>query len=332
MIDHIDNSSMRYGKIHGIKKIQHEAENRKARLFFTGLTMGLADLIPGVSGGTIAFLLGIYDELLYTIKLMTGQVPKLILARKFKQAYSLIPFGFLIPLFGGIALAIFGLAQVVSFLLETHPVAVWSLFFGLVLGSAFVVSRRITKWTVRRSLSMLLGFVVTFVVVGLPSVGGSNSPLAILGTGAIAITAMILPGISGSLIMVLLGQYKVIIDAVANRDFAILAIFAAGAILGLALFVRILTWLLKHYHMSVIAFLVGVLAGSLRRIWPWQNIDANNNMTNILPSIDGQFLWAVLLTVAGFMIVIILERVGIAKEHDDINTQDFKKEFKEIEG
>lgn len=309
-----------------------DPDKRKLRLFFTGLSMGLADLIPGVSGGTIAFLFGIYDELLYTVKLVTGQVPRLVLAGKFKQAISLIPFAFLLPLGAGIASAIFGLVQIVSYLLETQPVLVWALFFGLVLGSAYIISRRVTTWTIRRGLLLAIGFAVTFIIVGLPSVGGSTSPLAIFGTGAIAITAMILPGISGSLIMVLLGQYEIIIEAVAERDLFTLVVFAAGAIIGLALFVRLLTWLLKHYHMAVIAFLIGVMAGSLRRIWPWQTMDANEVTSNVMPSIDLSLLWAMGLMVVGFAIVFVLERVGIAKEHDDIDTREFKKELKDIEG
>ncbi|MBM3210466.1 DUF368 domain-containing protein [Candidatus Saccharibacteria bacterium] len=311
---------------------QPAPEKRKIRLFITGLTMGIADLIPGVSGGTIAFLFGIYDELLYTIKLVTGQVPKLILAGKLKQAFSLIPFSFLLPLGIGIVLAIFGLVHIVSFLLETQPTLVWALFFGLVLGSVYIVSRRITQWTVRRSLLLILGFALTFIIVGLPSIGGSDAPLALFATGAIAITAMILPGISGSLIMVLLGQYETVISAVADRNFATLVFFAAGAIIGLALFVRLLTWLLKHYHFAVIAFLIGVMAGSLRRIWPWQSTDTSGAVSNILPQLEVSLLWALLLMVAGFVIVIILERIGVAKEHDDIETQDFKQEMKEIEG
>jgi putative membrane protein len=309
-----------------------DAEKSKLRLLFTGLTMGLADLVPGVSGGTIALLFGIYDELLYTIKLMTGQVPKLILSGKFRQAFSLIPFGFLIPVGLGIVLAIFGLVYIVSYLLDTQPVLVWALFFGLVLGSAYVISHRVKQWNLNRVLLLLLGFVLTFTVVGLPAVAGNAAPLAVFGTGALAITAMILPGISGSLILVLLGQYELIINAVAERDIVLLAVFAAGAIIGLALFVRLLTWLMKHYHLAVIAFLVGVMAGSLRRIWPWQSTDAAGNVTNILPTVELSLVWTVLLIVIGFTIVYILERVGIAKEHDDIKTRDFKKELKQIEG
>jgi len=311
----------------------HESNSDKSRirLFFTGVTMGIADLIPGVSGGTIAFLFGIYDELLYSIKLMTGHVPKLLLGGKFKQAFGLIPFGFLLPLGLGIAIAIFGLVHIVSYLLETQPMLVWSLFFGLVLGSAYVVSRRITAWTLNRTLLLVIGFVLTFIVVGLPAIGGSAAPLAVFGTGVIAITAMILPGISGSLIMVLLGQYEIIIKAVADRDAVLLAIFAAGAIIGLALFVRLLTWLLKHYHFAVIAFLIGVMAGSLRKIWPWQSTDTSGTTANVLPALDLSLLWTILLGLVGFAIVLMLERRGVATEHTDIHTQDFEKEFEELE-
>ncbi len=294
--------------------------------------MGTADLVPGVSGGTIALLFGIYDELLYTVKLMTGPIPKLVLAGKLKQAFRMTPFGFLLPLGAGLASAIFGLVHIVSYLLETQPVIVWALFFGLVFGSACVVSRRITKWTVRRGLLLVLGFALTFILVGLPSMGGSTTPLAVFATGALAIVAMILPGISGSLIMVLLGQYEAIIHAVADRDFVILGVFAAGAILGLAVFVRLLTWLLKHHHMAVIAFLTGVMAGSLRRIWPWQVSDASGGVANVLPAVDAALLVTIVVMCGGFAAVVILERVGVAREHRDIDTREFKREFEEIEG
>ncbi len=309
-----------------------ESKRRTIRLFITGLTMGVADLVPGVSGGTIAFLFGIYDELLYTIKLITGQVPKLILERKFVEALKLIPFAFIVPVSSGILISIFGLVKIVSYLLETQPVLVWALFFGLVIGSVYAVSKRITKWTLRHISLLVLGFALTYIIVGLPVIGGSSSPLAVFATGVIAITAMILPGISGSLIMVLLGQYEIVINAVASRDFVTLVFFASGAIVGLALFVRLLTWLLKHYHFAVIAFLIGVMAGSLRRIWPWQDIDTVGNSVNILPTMELSLLGPVVLAILGFVIVYLLERMGIAREHDDIETKEFKKEMQEIEG
>jgi putative membrane protein len=309
---------------------EKNTKNNIIHLFFTGLTMGIADLVPGVSGGTIAFVFGIYDELLYSIKLVTGRIPKLILTGNFKQAFLLIPFYFLIPLFFGLASAIFGFVQVVSFLLETQPIMLWSFFFGLVLGSCFIISRRITKWTIKRFLLLVLGFIITYIIVGLPSIGGSEAPIVLFATGAIAITAMILPGISGSLIMVSLGQYEIIINAVAERDFLVLIIFAAGAIAGLALFVRLLTWLMKNYHSAVIAFLIGVMFGSLRRVWPWQDININGVTNNVLPSISLSVLWPIILAVIGFIIVFILERIGVAKEYDYIDTNDFQNEFNNI--
>lgn len=303
-------------------------KKRKVRLFFTGLTMGLADLIPGVSSGTIALLCGIYDELLYTIKLITGRVPRLFLLGEFKQAFKLVPFGFLLPLGFGLILGVLGLVQIVSFLLNTYPVLVWAFFFGLVLGSVYVVSKRIPKWTLRRVLLALIGLILTFMIVGLSSLGGSATPLAVLVTGAIAVTAMILPGISGSLIMVLLGQYEVIITAAAEHDLFILTLFTVGAVAGLAIFVRLLTWLMKHYRLEVIAFLIGVMTGSLRAIWPWKEMGIHGSTVNILPLFEEFLLWAVLLIIVGFIGVFILERVGIAKEHNDIDTHDYKKELK----
>lgn len=304
---------------------------RKIRLFFTGFTMGLSDLVPGVSSGTIALLFGIYDELLYIIKLVTGRVPKLFIAGKFKEAFQLIPFAFLLPLSIGLGLAILGLVQVVSFLLNTYPVLIWSFFFGLVLGSVFIVSKRISNWTFQRALLALIGFILTFIVVGLSSLGGSVAPLAVLGTGAIAVTAMILPGISGSLIMVLLGQYEVIISAAADRDLFILTLFVIGAIAGLTLFVRLLTWFMKHYRLEVIAFLIGVMTGSLREIWPWKATDISGSTSNVLPLLESLSLWAALLIAVGFVGVFMLERVGIVKEHDDIKTRDFEEELKRAE-
>lgn len=297
------------------------------RLLFTGLTMGTADLVPGVSGGTIALLLGIYDELLYSIKLITGEVLRLAVAGKFVQALRIIPYRFLLPLGLGLATAIFGFSQIVTYLLDRHPTLVWSVFFGLVLGSALVVSKRVDTWSPPRVFLLALGFALTFILVGLPSIGGSDSPLAVFFTGAITITAMILPGISGSLIMVLLGQYEIVLQAMSDRNFLLLAVFAAGAFTGIAVFVRILSWLLKHYHLAVIAFLIGVMAGSLRRVWPWQSTDGHGVGTNTLPTLEASLLIPVSLALVGLVIVVLLERLGIAKEHDDIDTEEIQAEL-----
>lgn len=302
-------------------------KNRTPRLFFTGITMGMADLVPGVSGGTIAFLLGIYDELLFTVKQLTGAVPGLVLKGKFKEAISLIPFGFILPLGIGILSAIFGLVQVITYLLENHAVLVWSLFFGLVVGSAIVVARRVPKWNLNRTGLLLLGFILTFALLGLPVMAAGTSGLALFATGAVAISAMILPGISGSLIMVMLGQYESVINAVADRNIALLVWFAAGAVVGLALFARLLSWLLHTYHAAVVAFLVGVMLGSLRKVWPWQEQVSEKMYDNVLPELGWGLFFGVLLAVIGVAVVWRLEKLGIAKEHIDIESPDYKEEI-----
>lgn len=298
---------------------------RKIRLFFTGLTMGMADLVPGVSGGTMAFVFGIYDELLYTIKILTGTVPKLLLKGKLKKALRIIPFGFILPLGIGIVSVIFGMAQVISYLLEKQTVFLYAFFFGLVLGSVYIISKRIHRWNRNRTSLLLLGFTLIFLIIGMGSIGGNDSFLALFFTGIFAIVAMVLPGISGSLIMVLLGQYEIVINIVAERNLIGITFFVAGALIGLAIFVRLLSWLLKHYYFAVISFLIGVMAGSLRSIWPWQD----NNSNNILPEANMPLVWSLVLIFIGFYVVIYLEKIGIAKEHDDVKTKDFKEDFLE---
>lgn len=310
-------------------KNQPPAEkNRKLRLLITGLSMGIADLVPGVSGGTIAFLYGIYDELLYSIRIITGAVPKLLLRGEFKQSIKIIPFSFLIPLVGGIFLSIFSLAQLFDYLLTNFPVIMWSVFFGLVLGSAFVIRKRVTQWSAARLVLLLAGFLATFLLLGLPNTSVSPTSFVIFATGAIASCAMILPGISGSLIMVMLGQYKNVIGFVSERNVGPLIIFALGALTGLALFSRLLSWLLKNHHSTTIAVLLGVILGSLRRVWPWHTQTTEGLYMNQWPSLNGELFLAIALMATGFFLVLYLEKKGLAQEHtDDIEQKEFKKEI-----
>lgn len=303
-------------------------QHTKVRLGLTGFSMGLADLVPGVSGGTVALLFGIYDELLYSIRVVTGQAVKLALRGKIRQAITAVPFAFLVPLFIGIFIAIFGMVQIVTYLLENHPVPVWSLFFGLVLGSAYVVSKKVGGWNRNRGLLSLAGFVATFLLVGLPVFNFGLSPLVMFGTGAIAICAMILPGISGSLIMVILGQYENVINAVADRQIGLLVAFGCGAVTGLALFSRLLSWLLHNHHGATIAVLVGVMVGSLRKVWPWQIEVSEKLNTNVLPDFSWGIVGAVVLAVVGFLLVWRLEKLGLTKDHNDINDKTFKQELR----
>jgi len=307
----------------------HGAKGRIKRLYFTGFSMGMADLVPGVSGGTIAFLFGIYDELLFSIKAVTGKVLKLALKGKLLQAIAAVPFGFLVPLMLGILTAIFGMVGIVTYLLEQYPVLIWSAFFGLVIGSAYVVSKRVTRWNYRRILLLVLGFIVTYVVVGLPNFSANASPLVIFATGAVASCAMILPGISGSLIMVILGHYKNVLTAVASRDLLFLAIFASGIVVGLGLFSRLLSWLLRVHRSGTIVFLIGVMLGSLRKVWPWQIDNLDKTFSNVAPQFGWQFVFALIIAAASFVLVWKLEQLGFAKDHIDIDSKDFKKELAE---
>jgi putative membrane protein len=300
-------------------------EKRSLRLLGTGFTMGLADLVPGVSGGTIALLFGIYDELIYSIKLVTGKVIKLLLKGRISETMRLIPFSFLVPVFAGLLLAIVTMVEVVTYGLDKYPVYVWSLFFGLIIGSAYVVSGRVRSWSPARLALLFLGAVSIFLLVGLPTATGDSSLLSAGLTGAIAIVAMILPGISGSLIMVILGQYENIIHAVSDRDFATLGVFALGAIVGLALFSRILSWLLKNYHNAVLAFLIGMMIGSLRKVWPWQEQVSEKLYKNVAPELAWSLVASIVLMLVGFALVWKLEKSGIAKDHDDIHSKEFKK-------
>lgn len=287
--------------------------------------MGTADLIPGVSGGTIAFLSGIYEELIVSIKLVTGDVLRLFLRFKFAQGLKLIPFKFLIPLAAGLFSAIFLLANLLSYLLLTYPVFVWAFFFGLVLASAWVVSKRIKKWGVVDATGFITAAIGAYFLVGaVPVETPSSLPFFFL-AGMIAIVAMILPGISGSFILLLMGKYQQVLGAVTSRDFVTLVVFTLGAVFGLALFSRVLSWLFAKHHDISVAILAGFMLGSIRKIWPWQEViqtRINSHgeevplvVNNILPQgFDTTVFLAIALMAIGAGIVLYLGKLDLIKE------------------
>lgn len=300
---------------------------RTFRLLVTGFSMGTADLIPGVSGGTIAFLSGIYEELIASIKLVTGEVLRKFLKLKFVEGIKLIPFKFLVPLAVGLFSAIFLLANLLSYLLLTYPTFVWAFFFGLVLASTWVVSKRVKKWGIGDLFGFLAASVGAYILVGaVPVETPSGLPFFFL-AGMIAIVAMILPGISGSFILLLLGKYQQVLGAVTNRDFVTLIVFALGCLFGIALFSRVLSWLFAKHHDISIAILAGFMLGSVRKIWPWQEVVTtriNSHgeevplvVKNILPTdYDMSFLFALLLTLIGAGIVLYLGKLDLVKEQN----------------
>lgn len=308
------------------------------RLFFTGLTMGIADLIPGVSGGTIAFLSGIYEELLESIRIVSGTTLKLALQGKVVAALASVPFAFLVPLIGGIGVSIFSLASVLSWLLHTYPVFVWAFFFGLVLASVLIVLKRVVRWDMSDKISFIVATIATYFLVGAVPIETPTNLVFIFLSGAIAICAMILPGISGSFILLLLGKYQYILAAVVQRDFVILIVFTLGCIVGLSLFARFLSWLFARHHDISVAVLAGIMLGSIRKIWPWKEVVATRINShgelvplienNILPpTLDSSVLFAIVLGVVGMAVVYGLDKLKAVKERtEDISSEAFAAE------
>jgi putative membrane protein len=290
-----------------------------------GIAMGAADVVPGVSGGTIAFISGIYEELLTSISAVNFKTFKLLKSEGVKSFWKAINGNFLISLLLGIGISIVSLAKLISWLLEHHPILLWSFFFGLVLASILYLGKQITEWKIATVVILVLGAALAYWITTLdPLISEDTSPLFLFFAGAIAICAMILPGISGAFILVLLGAYKPVLEALDNRDFKIIGIVAAGSVVGLLLFSRILKWLFSHHKNLTLAVLTGFVLGSLNKIWPWKEtltwrgnsdgIQVPLNEQSISPfSFDGdpQLLISILLAIGGFLTILILEKIAI---------------------
>ena len=252
-------------------------------LTMKGFCMGAADVVPGVSGGTMAFILGIYEELITSIKSFDMMFLKRLLSLRVKDALDHASWQFLAAIGVGILIAIFSLARLLGWLLQNQPVLIWSFFFGLIVASLFTVSKHIDKWTPTIFAWTGIGTLFTYFLVGVVPAKTPDAAWFLFMSGAIAICAMILPGISGAFILVLLGKYHYVLDAVNNRDVLTLMLVAAGAGAGLITFVRILNWLFSRYHNLTIALLTGLMLGSLRKVWPWKKtlqsmVDSHGNV------------------------------------------------------
>ena len=240
-------------------------------LTLRGICMGASDIVPGVSGGTMAFILGIYEELIDSIRTIgRPHFIQAVLKFRIKEIFEILNWQFLLAVGLGILIAIFTLAQGLEWLLLNQPVYLWSFFFGLVLASVYTVSKRVALWTPPLTMAMALGAVAAFILVGLVPAQTPNTWWFLILSGACAICAMILPGISGAFILVLLGKYQFVLNAVNQRDFLTLILVAIGAGVGLISFAQILGWLFKQYHDMTVAVLIGLMVGSLRKIWPWK--------------------------------------------------------------
>ena len=289
-----------------------------------GMAMGAADVVPGVSGGTIAFISGIYEELLTSISSINFSTLKLFKTGGVKAVWKAINGSFLLALGIGIFTSIVSLAKLISWLLENKPIMVWSFFFGLVLASILYIGKQITRWSALTVILFILGALIAFYITTLePLISENSSPLFMFLAGALAICAMILPGISGSFILVLLGAYKPVLDAIHNRDFKIIAVLGTGAVIGLLSFSKVLKWLFSHYKNFTLAVLTGFILGSLNKIWPWKEVltwrinshgeKVPFNEQSISPfSYDGdpQLVSAIALAVVGFAVIILLEKLA----------------------
>ena len=289
------------------------------RLFLTGIAMGIADLIPGVSGGTMAFILGIYEHLLAAIKSFNVQVLRLLGQGRWRAALTSIPWGFLIPLGFGIGAAVISMARVMRYLLENHPVYLFAFFFGLIVASIIAVGAAV-RWTPGAAVALVVGTAAAYVIVGLVPLTMPHDPVTLFFSGAVAIMAMILPGISGSFILLILGQYAYVLDAVADLNLLAIVPVALGAVAGLVGFVRLLSWMLRHYHNVMVAVLMGFMVGSLRKIWPWKEVvetmlDRHGEPMpirerNILPDFAASEFWAALaIAVAGFILLSVIDHL-----------------------
>ena len=297
-----------------------EATEKKTRtpgeygyLVFTGAAMGAADVVPGVSGGTMAFILGVYEELIHTIKSFNLKLLRLLFAFRIREALEHVNWKFIIALGGGLGTAVLSLARVLSWLLEHHPVPLYAFFFGLVAASIVAVSAHV-RWNPSMAATLIVGSVGAYLIVGLVPIDMPNDPLTLFLSGSVAICAMILPGISGSFILLILGQYEFVINAVKEFDIVALAPALAGMVVGIMVFSRVLSWLLKHYHQVTVTLLVGFMLGSLRRIWPFKDVVATRidrhgdevpiEFINVLPDFGSGVFWLSLgLCVLGFLLI-----------------------------
>ncbi len=289
--------------------------------------MGAADVVPGVSGGTIAFISGIYEELIASINKVNFGTLKILKKEGISAMWQSVNGNFLLSLLIGIVISVISLAKVIRHLLETQPVLIWAFFFGLVLASIIHVGKQITKWNMVSIVLMIIGALTAYYITTLVPQTAEISSVYVFFSGALAICAMILPGISGSYILLLLGMYKPVLDAIHDKDFKIIGLLGAGAIVGLLSFSRLLKWLFDHYQNLTLATLTGFIIGSLNKIWPWKTVidsEMINGKLKILQEKsvfpfhyvgEPELMWAIVLAVVGFMFIVLLEKLVVKKEN-----------------
>lgn len=306
-----------------------------------GIAMGMADVVPGVSGGTIAFISGIYEEFVNSLNSINAEAFKLLFKFRIKDFWKHINGNFLMSLGIGIAISIISLSKMIIYLLENEPVLLWAFFFGLIIASILFIGKQITVWNTRVIIALVLGVVVSYYITIAEPASSPESTIYVFFSGFIAIIAMILPGISGAFILLLMGSYPTIIGAISKlsegittgntelliQSGSLLAVFAVGAVLGLLSFSRILAWMFKNFHNTTLAVLTGFMIGSLNKVWPWKEtlstrvnshgLEVPFLQKSIMPcnfDANPQILLVIVLAIVGFMVIFLLDKFSKKEE------------------
>ncbi len=279
-------------------------------LLLKGMAMGGADVIPGVSGGTIALITGIYEELINSIRSVDGSLIRSLLKFQLREVWEKLNGAFLLNVFLGILISIFSLARLITWLLDEYPIQGWSFFFGLIFISVFYVSP--SKMKGSDYVGFILGALIAYAITSFVPGETTDSLWFVFISGAIAICAMILPGISGSFILLLLGKYDFVLSAVKELNVVVIGVFGLGCLIGIISFSKLIHWLLQHYKPVTMSILAGFMLGSLNKIWPWK-IDFDNVLPihySVVTGMDNHLGAAILFLLLGIGVVVILERAG----------------------
>lgn len=298
-----------------------------AIISFKGLAMGAADAVPGVSGGTIAFISGVYEELITTISNINPSLFKTLFSKGIKTFWKEANANFVLALLSGIIISYVSFMKLAKYLLENEPVLIWSFFFGLIIASIYFVGKQITTWNATTVIALIIGATIAYIISSLPTMATNKNDWFLFVAGAIAICAMILPGISGSFILIVLGAYKTLSGAIHDVNIKKICIFFCGALIGLISFSHVLKWLFKNYKNATLALLTGFIFGSLDKVWPWKktltwHTDSKGIKTPLLDQSvspftfegDNQLVLAIILAITGFLTIFILEKVGSKKQ------------------
>ncbi len=296
-------------------------------LYLKGVSMGGADVIPGVSGGTIAFITGIYEELINSLKAIDREAMRLLFSFRLASFWKHINGNFLITVLAGILTSLLSLARLMTYLLDNHPIAIWSFFFGLILVSSPLIMRDIRRWNLGTVIAFILGIAIAYLITVLSPTETPTNLLFIFFCGALAICAMILPGISGAFVLLLIGKYEYMITALIEFNLPVILVFGVGCLLGLIGFSHVLSWILTHYRYPALALLAGFMIGSLNKVWPWKEVIAYrfNHEGVQVPAFDksvlpGRYLevtqqdpkvfYAILFAAAGIFLVVAIEKTA----------------------